>query len=485
MQNGIIDQNRTPLVEAMRGYQRDIKFPFDVPIHRRGHGNKALEDFMGKECTMLDFNSSNNLDNILSPHGAIRHAEELMADAFGANEALLMVNGTSSAVQTMIVASCSPGDKIILPRNVHISVINAMIITGVLPVFVSPGFDKNLGLSLGVSIEDLTCAVNENLDAKAILINNPTYYGICSDLKKIVDIGHKHNMLVLVDEAHGTHNYFYEKSPLTAMQAGADFSAISMHKTGGALTQSAALLVGNNMEYSEILLKANLLRTSSASYILMSSLDIARKNLVEKGLNRNQRMIRMANYAREKLNKIEGLYSWGKELCDGKYVCDIDETKLCINVRGTGLSGNEIYKKFVLENHIQLEVADSDNVLALIGDSDTKEDIDKLIDAFKGIQKDELNKACSLNEIYSIKPTICMTPRDAFFALKESIELKKSLNKISGENIMCYPPGIPIIIMGELITKDIIEYIEEAKRNDCLMVGAKDMLLKEIQIVKA
>lgn len=485
MRNSIIDQNRTPLVEAMRDYQKNIKYPFDVPIHKRGNGNRALEEFMGKECTMFDFNSSDSLDNILSPHGAIRQAEELMADAFGANEALFMVNGTSSAVQTMIVVSCSPGDKIILPRNVHISVINAMIIAGVRPVFISSGFDKNLGLSLGISIEDLVTTINENLDAKAILINNPTYYGICSDLKKIVDIGHKHNMFVLVDEAHGTHNYFYEKSPLTAMQAGADFSAVSMHKTGGALTQSAALLVGNSMEYSDVLLKTNLLRTSSASYILMSSLDIARKNLVEKGGTRNQQMLCKANYARENLNKIEGLYSWGKELCDGKYVYDVDETKLCINVKGTGLSGNEIYRKFAYENHIQLEVADSYNVLALIGDSDTEEDIDNLINAFKEIQKYKLSKTCSMNKIYSIMPTVCMIPRDAFFAQKESIELKKSLNRISGENIMCYPPGIPVITMGELITKDVIEYIEEAKRNGCLMVGAKDMLLKEIQIVKA
>ena len=485
MGNRIIDQSRTPLVEAMRDYQKDIKFSFDVPIHRRGHGNWALREFMGDECTMFGFNSSNSLDNILSPHGAIRQAEQLMADAFGANEALFMVNGTSSAVQTMIIASCSPGDKIILPRNVHISVINAIIIAGAIPIFISPGYDKNLGLSLGVFIEDLVCVINENLDAKAILINNPTYYGICSDLKKIVDIGHKHNMLVLVDEAHGTHNYFYEKSPLTAMQAGADFSAISMHKTGGALTQSAALLVGNSLEYSDILSKANLLRTSSASYILMSSLDIARKNLVEKGLTRNQKMICMANYAREELNKIEGLYSWGKELCDGKYVYDVDETKLCINVKGTGLSGNEVYEKFVNENHIQLEVADSDNVMALIGDSDTKNDIDNLIEAFKGIQKYKLRKTCSMNKVYSIMPTICMIPRDAFFALKESVKLKESLNRISGENIMCYPPGIPIITMGELITKDIIEYIEEAKKNGCLMVGAKDAILNKIQVVKA
>lgn len=484
MINDTINQDRIPLVEAMRNYYKDIKIPFDVPIHKRGQGNRELEEFMSEGCTMFDFNSSDSLDNILSPHGVIRHAEKLMAEAFGAKEALFMVNGTSSAVQTMIIASCSPGDKIILPRNVHISVINALIIAGAIPIYVSPGFNERLGLALGVSIEDLICAIKENLDAKAILVNNPTYYGICSNLKKIVEIGHKHNMLVLVDEAHGTHNYFYEESPLTAMQAGADFSAISMHKTGGALTQSAVLLVGNDIEYSDILLRANLLRTSSASYILMSSLDIARRNLVKKGFIRNQKMICMANYARERINTIEGFYSWGKELCDGKYVFDVDETKLCINVSGTGISGNEIYKELASKYHIQLEVADSNNVLALIGDSDTEEDIDNLITALKKIKKNQSNERCLRNTIYSVVPTICMIPRDAFFASKESIELKESVNKISGENVMCYPPGIPVVTMGELITRELIEYIEEVRENGCVMVGAKDPVFKKIQIVK-
>lgn len=484
MIDGTISQDRIPLIEAMRNYYKDIEIPFDVPIHKRGQGNRELEEFMSEGCIMFDFNSSESLDNILSPHGAIKQAEKLMAEAFGAREALFMVNGTSSAIQTMIIAACSPGDKIILPRDVHISVINALIIAGAIPIYVSSGFNERLGLALGVSVEDLICAIKENPDAKAILINNPTYYGICSDLRKIVEIGHEHNMLVLVDEAHGTHNYFYEKSSLTAMQAGADFSAISMHKTGGALTQSAILLVGSNIEYADILLKANLLRTSSASYILMASLDIARKNLVKKGFSRNQKMICMANYARERVNAIEGFYAWGKELCDGKYVVDIDETKLCINVSETGLSGNEIYRELAKEYHIQLEVADSNNILALIGDSDTEEDINNLISALEKIKKSQSGIKCSRNKMYSVKPTMCLPPRDAFFAKKESIQLKKSVNKISGENIMCYPPGIPIIIMGELITRDHVVYIEEATKNGCVMVGTKNPVLNRIQIVR-
>lgn len=480
----MLNQDRLPLVEAMKNYYEKINYPFDVPIHKRGHGNQELKEFLGKESVLLDFNSSDDLDNILSPHGAIKNAEKLMAEAFGANEAIFMVNGTTSAVQTMIISACRPGDKIILPRNVHISVINALIISGAIPVYVEPGFHDRLGLALGVSTNDIQHAIDDNPDAKAILVNNPTYYGICSNLKSIVEIGHENDMLVLVDEAHGTHNYFYCESPITAMQAGADLSAISMHKTGGALTQGAALLIGKGIDYLDILLKANLMRTSSASYILMSSLDIARKNLVNKGASRNQRMIYMANYARSKINQIEGFYSRGKELCDEKYVFDVDETKLCINVRETGLRGYEVYNQLANKYHIQLEVADSDNVMALIGDSDTKKEIDCLLNALDKIQKYHLSAKCSRNIIYREIPPVLMSPRDAFFAQKESVELEMSINKISAENIMCYPPGIPIIAMGEVITKDIIEYVWEIREEARIMVGAKDPTLNNIQVVK-
>ena len=146
MKSSVLDQNSQPLVEAMEAYQKSIWLPFDVPIHKRGCGNEKLIEFLGKKCTSLDFNSSKNLDYILSPQGVIRKSEKLLADAFSAKDALFMVNGTTSAVQTMIMCACGPGDKIILPRNVHISVINALVITGAIPVYINPGINTELGL---------------------------------------------------------------------------------------------------------------------------------------------------------------------------------------------------------------------------------------------------------------------------------------------------------------------------------------------------
>src|SRR5699024_940095 len=184
------------------------------------------------------------LDNLCHPVSVIKEAEELTADAFGAAHAFLMVGGTTSSVQAMVLTACKPGDKLILPRNVHKSVINAMVLCGARPVYIDPKVDTDIGIPLAMEIEDVRAAIEQNPDAVAVLINNPTYYGICSDLRSLVKLAHAHNMLALVDEAHGTHLYFGPSLPVSGMAAGADMAAVSMHKSGGSLTQSSLLLCG-------------------------------------------------------------------------------------------------------------------------------------------------------------------------------------------------------------------------------------------------
>ena len=185
-----------------------------------------------------------------------------------------------SAVQAMIMTVCKTGEKIIMPRNVHRSAINALVVSGAIPVYVNPGVNKELGIPLGMSVEDVKKAIKENPDAKAVLVNNPTYYGICSNLKEITELAHEHGMYVLVDEAHGTHFYFGENMPISAMEAGADMAAVSMHKTGGSLTQSSFLLLNCDLNVGYVRQIINLTQTTSGSYLLMSSLDLARRDLV-------------------------------------------------------------------------------------------------------------------------------------------------------------------------------------------------------------
>lgn len=237
-----LDQSRAPIYEALERFRQMRVVPFDVPGHKRGRGNPELTAFLGEKCVNLDVNSMKPLDNLCHPVSVIREAEELAADAFGAAHAFLMVGGTTSSVQSMVLTACKRGDEIILPRNVHRSVINALVLCGAVPVYVNPDVDQQLGISLGMTRESLKKAIEGHPNAVAVLVNNPTYYGVCSDLRAIVRMAHEAGMLCLADEAHGTHFYFGTAMPVSAMEAGADMAAVSMHKSGGSLTQSSLLL---------------------------------------------------------------------------------------------------------------------------------------------------------------------------------------------------------------------------------------------------
>ena len=337
-----MNQNRAPIYEALEQFRKNKVVPFDVPGHKRGRGNPELVQLLGKQCVELDVNSMKPLDNLCHPISVIKEAEELAAEAFGASHAFLMVGGTTSAVQSMVLTACKKGEKIILPRNVHRSVINALVVNGATPIYVNPDVDKKLGIALGMKISQVEKAIEDNPDAVAILVNNPTYYGICSNLKKIVEIAHAHNMLVLVDEAHGTHFYFGENMPITAMAAGADMASVSMHKSGGSLTQSSFLLTGPNVSAGYVRQVINLTQTTSASYLLLASLDISRRNLALRGKEAFEEVEKIAAYARNEINKIDGYYAYGEELINGDSIYDFDTTKLTVYTLDIGLAGIEV-----------------------------------------------------------------------------------------------------------------------------------------------
>ena len=302
-----LDQSRAPIYEALEQFRHMRVVPFDVPGHKHGRGNPELTAFLGQQCVSVDVNSMKPLDNLCHPISVIREAEILTADAFGAADAFLMVGGTTSSVQTMVLSTCKRGDKIILPRNVHRSVINALVLCGAIPVYVNPEVDHHLGISLGMKREQVAKAIQQHPDAVAVLVNNPTYYGICSDLRAIVKMAHDAGMYCLADEAHGTHFYFGDNMPVSAMAAGADMAAVSMHKSGGSLTQSSLLLVGPKMNPGYVRQIINLTQTTSGSYLLMSSLDISRRNLAQRGREVFHKVVEMAEYAREEINAIGGM----------------------------------------------------------------------------------------------------------------------------------------------------------------------------------
>ncbi len=477
-------QCRAPIYEALERFRKMRVVPFDVPGHKHGRGNPELVKLLGEQCVGIDVNSMKPLDNLCHPVSVIREAEELAAEAFGASHAFLMVGGTTSSVQSMILSCCKQGDKIILPRNVHRSAINALVLCGAKPVYVNPDVDHHLGISLGMRVSQVEQAIRENPDAVAVFVNNPTYYGICSDLRTIVRLAHEYGMKVLVDEAHGTHFYFGENLPVSAMAAGADMASVSMHKSGGSLTQSSFLLTGKNVNAGYVRQIINLTQTTSGSYLLLSSLDISRRNLALRGKESFAKVVELAEYAREEINKIGGYYAFSKELINHNSIFDFDATKLSVHTLDIGLAGIEVYDILRDEYDIQIEFGDLGNILAYLSIGDRKQEVERLVSALAEVKRRyQKDKAGMLSQEY-ISPNVIMTPQESFYAEKVCLPLKDTVGHICSEFVMCYPPGIPILAPGEEITEKILDYIIYAKEKGCSMTGPEDAEIEHLNVIR-
>ena len=476
-------QKSAPVYEALERFRRQRVVPFDVPGHKRGRGNPELVKLLGEQCVSLDVNSMKPLDNLCHPVSVIMEAEQLAADAFGAVHAYFMVGGTTSAVQSMVLTACKLGDKIIMPRNVHRSAINALVLCGAEPVYVDPDVDSHIGIALGMETADVEAAIKAHPDATAVFVNNPTYYGICSDLRSIVKVAHEHGMMVLVDEAHGTHLSFHEGLPVSAMEAGADMAAISMHKSGGSLTQSSLLLLNEHVNPRYVEQVINLTQTTSASYLLLSSLDISRRNLALRGRESFEKVRQMAEYAREEINSIGGYYAYGKDLVNGSSIFDYDVTKLSVYTRDIGLTGIEVYDLLRDEYDIQIEFGDIGNILAYISIGDRIQDIERLVGALEDIKRLYSKPVSRLHNAEYITPIVAATPQKAFYSDKKLIPIRETPGKICGEFVMCYPPGIPILAPGEMVTEEIVDYILFAKEKGCSMQGPEDGTLERLNVL--
>lgn len=480
-----LSQKNAPIYEALQEMHRMRLVPFDVPGHKRGRGNPELTALLGEKCMNLDVNSMKCLDNLCHPVSVIRDAETLAAEAFGAAHAFLMVGGTTSAVQSMILSVVGRGDEIILPRNVHRSVMGALVLCGALPVYVDPDCDDDLGISLGMSRGAVEAAIKAHPNAKAVLVNNPTYYGICSDIKAIADMAHKAGMLCLADEAHGTHFYFGAGLPVSAMAADADMAAVSMHKSGGSLTQSSLLLVGSRVEAGYVRQVINLTQTTSASYLLLSSLDISRRNLALRGREAFAKVVDMADYARGEINDIGDYYAYGRELINGDSVFDFDVTKLAVNTLKVGLAGIEVYSLLRDEYDIQIEFGDLGNILAYLSIGDRVRDLERLIGALAEVRRRfGRGSSAKLMKQEYIEPDVALSPQEAFYADSVSLPLEETSGMVCAEFVMCYPPGIPVLAPGERITPRVLEYIRYAKEKGCQMTGPEDPDITRLNVIK-
>jgi len=480
-----VDQNEIPLLDAMYKAKEKGIIPFDVPGHKKSNNIKELVEFIGERALSFDFNSFKDIDSLSHPEGAIKKSQELMADAFGSDHAYFIVNGTSQAIEVMILSVCKPKDKIILPRNIHKSIINSLILCNAIPVYIQPEIDDEYNFATGIGVEKTIKTIKENPDAKAIFLINPTYYGMCSELEEISEFAHQYGLAVLVDEAHGAHFKFHPSLPNSAMECGADMAAVSVHKTGGSLTQSSVLLLNTRTIPKDVVEKTlSLLTTTSPSYLLMTSLDIARKNLAINGEEQLGRVLEWVRQAKNDINKIGGYSAYGRELIGKPGIYDIDEFKLGIRVSDLGITGFEIYDKLFNEYNIQFELADTHNILAVTGIGDNEENIHKLVSALKDI-KEKLPKKeeIDIEKIPFKNPKVVITPREAFYSNKKFIPIENSVGKIIGESVMIYPPGIPILVPGEEITQDIVKYVQFLKNKHAKLSDMTDKKLENFLTV--
>lgn len=482
-----MDQTKTPLFTALKEHAGRNPVQFHIPGHKKGVGmDPEFREFIGDNALSIDLINIAPLDDLHQPTGVIEESQKLAAKAFGADHTFFSVQGTSGAIMTMILTVCSEGDKIIVPRNVHKSVMAAIIFAGAKPVFLKPVRDESLGIDHGVTTKSVRRALDIHPDAKAVLIINPTYYGVCANLKEIVDIVHSYNIPVLVDEAHGVLIHFNDKLPMSAMQAGADMAATSVHKLGGSMTQSSVLNIrGDRVNVMRAKTIISMLTTTSTSYILLASLDCARRYLALNGKESADRAIELASYAREEINRIPGLYCFGEEILGKEATYDYDPTKVSIHVHHLGITGYDAEIWLREQYNIEVELSDMYNILCLVTPGDTRENIDILLTALRRLAQENYSIRPANEMVIKIPkiPQLTLSPRDAFYGDTEIIPFKESADRIIAEFIYVYPPGIPILLPGEVITQDLIDYITEHIEVGLPVKGPEDRSIKNVKVI--
>lgn len=448
----------TPLYHALVRYVKHGYTPFHMPGHKQGKGFPA--DFL-KNASQIDLTELPGLDDLRYPAGAIMDAQRLAARVFRAEHSYFLVNGSSAGILSSIMTICKPGQKLIIQRDSHSSVVNGLILAGAEPVFIQGGYNRKFGISAAVEADALEEAIKLSPDAAGVVLTRPTYYGVCSDLETMVKIAHRHGKPVVVDEAHGAHLGFAKFLPESAMDLGSDISIQSTHKTLPALTQTAILHSSGdivNTDRLEYFLR--LFQTTSPSYLLMASIDICRAIMETDG----ERLLKnlegyLGDLAKGWENSGSVHLLQTKDLAAGARQ---DMTRLVFNFGETQLSGFQAGRMLMDEYGIQAEMSDLYNVVFIASIADRKKDIDKLDQSLHKMSGSLKQRSGVINEMPDLPPI-----PDRKFPLRKTIDLemhkallKNSKGMTAATMLTPYPPGIPLVWPGEEISGEAVAYLE-------------------------
>lgn len=487
-----MNQNQTPLLDAIVDYTRERPTYFKIPGHRYEKGiSPRWRQWTGDGIFQFDLTEAEGLDDLHCPEGVIKEAQELAAEIFHAKATYFLVNGTTCGNEAMVLTCAGEKEKIMVPRNAHKSVLMGLILSGADPVYLMPRFDEKTGLCGSIMPEDVEEGFKKHPDCKGVFLVSPTYYGVCSNIRKISEICHKNNAILMVDEAHGGHLYFRKKSmgtdklPQGAILQGADICAQSMHKVTGSLTQSSLLHVGSDrIDRGRLEANLHMVQSTSPSYLLMTSLDAARYELAMHGPQMLSRALELAENARSRINRIKGMHCYGKEIIN-ENIYDLDTTRLVISASDLGITGFELADRLYEEYRVGLELADEKNVVAVVTYANEREDIQNLVDALEKIAQNTIQSQENIkNFSMPSVPESVLSPRQAYFAPKKRISWENAKGKITGEALIPYPPGIPLVNPGEIITDEIWEYMEYYRREKLHFHGPSDKKLDTIQIIE-
>ena len=495
-------QAETPLLDALWKCANKDRAPFFTPGHKQGKGiSQRLSDRFGAAIFRADLPELPELDNLFAPQEVILAAQQLAAAAFGAEQTWFLVNGSTCGVEAAILATCGAGDKIILPRNIHYSAIAGLILSGAIPIFVYPEYDPALEIAHSITPDGVASALAQHPDAKAVMMVYPTYYGVCGDVSAIASLTHQYNIPLLVDEAHAAHFAFHPELPTPALtEKGADLSVQSIHKVLGAMTQASMLHVqGNRVNIDRVSKALQLLQSTSPSYLLLASLDAARQQMALQGKELMARTLQLADDARNRISQIPGLSVL--QLVETPGFVALDKTRLTVTVSGLGLTGFEADEILHQELGVTAELPSLQHLTFIITLGNTASDIERLVQAFITLARMRAGGAekaggtegekplASQPLTFTLQPSSftfhpSLSPREAFFAPTETLPIKQTSDRISAELVCPYPPGIPVLIPGEVITPEALDYLQKIKIMGGYISGCADPSLNQLKVVK-
>ncbi|MFH1258552.1 MAG: aminotransferase class I/II-fold pyridoxal phosphate-dependent enzyme [Elusimicrobiota bacterium] len=480
------NQECTPLLDTLINHARKKVTSFHTPGHKNGHGvDKKLRNFTGPNIYALDVTVFPEVDSLHDPVSCIRQAQKLMAEAYRVEHSFFLVNGSTVGNEAMFLSACNPGDSVILSRNAHKSALSSIILSGVWPIWLQPQVDQNLDVILESSPDQIAQALKQYPEAKAVFVTSPTYNGVTTDLLEIAEIVHRSGKILLVDEAHGPHLRFHRDFPISGVEAGADLVVQSVHKILSALSQGSVLHFNSKLvDLNRVRRVVSLLQTTSPNYFILASLDMARRQAATQGEALFTMVMSAAEEARKKINRLKNIFCFTRE--DIRSLgYDLDVTKLTINVTKTGFSGFDLEDLLTKKYNIQVDCADLFNLIAIMGIGSTHSDVGKLVSALKEIDRSDRGEEKNERlQIPSLSTEMVMMPRDVFLSNKtKRVSLRKAIGYISAQTLTPYPPGIPVLIPGERITKEICSYLLDLVEKDIRFSGQESDTLKSIQVV--